>query len=96
MTSSHQERALPAVARGEKVGEFFQRLGARRFHAHAGSETAPVQRRIFEVEEIERGPARIGADLGQFVFQDGISPVERITVVTSRFSRACVQRAWIV
>jgi hypothetical protein len=45
-----QERALTAVARGEELSELLQRLGVRRLHPHAGSETDPVQRRIFEVE----------------------------------------------
>src|SRR6202012_296101 len=70
-----QERPITLEARGEEIGQLFQRFGARRFYPHAGSETDPVQRRVFEVEQVQGGPARIGADLGQLVFQDGISPV---------------------
>ena len=70
-----QERPITLEARGQETGQLFQRFGARRFYPHAGSETDPVQRRIFEVEQIECGAARIGADLGQLVFQNGIPPV---------------------
>jgi hypothetical protein len=39
----NQERSITLEARGEETGQLFQRLGARRFHSHAGGETDPVQ-----------------------------------------------------
>jgi hypothetical protein len=72
-----QERSLTLVADCQKICQPFSRLGAGCFHTHGLGQADPIRRWIPEVEQIEGGGTGIGADVGQFEFQDGILTVRQ-------------------
>src|SRR5258707_925226 len=70
-----QEWARTPIARSQEISQPFYLPRRGGSHAPRPRHTDPIQCRITEVENIERGAAGIGADLGQLEFQNRIFAV---------------------